>query len=86
MATEVASDGPYYIIEQQPRFATTMGGVVTDKQFNVLNTKNKPIKGLFAAGELVGGSMGDDSPPGGNMGWAVTSGRLAAEGAVRSMR
>ena len=86
MTTEVASDGPYYIIEQQPRFATTMGGVVTDKQFNVLNTKNKPIKGLFAAGELVGGSMGDDSPPGGNMGWAVTSGRLAAEGAVRSMK
>ena len=86
MTSEIASEGPYYIIEQQPRFATTMGGVVTDKSFNVLNTKNRPIKGLFAAGELVGGSMGDDSPPGGNMGWAVTSGRLAAEGAVKSMK
>lgn len=86
MNATIADQGPYYIIEQQPRFATTMGGVVTDDHFNVLSTNGKPIKGLFAAGELVGGSMGDDSPPGGNMGWAVTSGRLAAEGAVKSMK
>lgn len=86
MTKAVSNQGPFYIIEQQPRFATTMGGVVTDDSFNVLDTNGKPIKGLFAAGELVGGSMGDDSPPGGNMGWAVTSGKLAAEGAVASMK
>lgn len=86
MNAPIASEGPYYIIEQQPRFATTMGGVVTDEHFNVISTSGKPIKGLFAAGELVGGSMGDDSPPGGNMGWAVTSGKLAAEGAAASLK
>lgn len=86
MNKTVSSKGPFYIIEQQPRFATTMGGVVTNDSFNVLDVNGKPIKGLFAAGELVGGSMGDDSPPGGNMGWAVTSGKLAAEGAVGSMK
>lgn len=86
MNKTVSSEGPFYIIEQQPRFATTMGGVVTNDSFNVLDINGKPIKGLFAAGELVGGSMGDDSPPGGNMGWAVTSGKLAAEGAVSSMK
>lgn len=86
MNKTVSSEGPFYIIEQQPRFATTMGGVVTNDSFNVLDVNGKPIKGLFAAGELVGGSMGDDSPPGGNMGWAVTSGKLAAEGAVGSMK
>lgn len=86
MNKEIAQKGPYYIVEQQPRFATTMGGVVTNDSFNVLSTKGTPIKGLFAAGELVGGSMGDDSPPGGNMGWAVTSGKLAAEGAVKSLK
>lgn len=86
MNKTVSSEGPFYIIEQQPRFATTMGGVVTNDSFNVLDINGKPIKGLFAAGELVGGSMGDDSPPGGNMGWAVTSGKLAAEGAVGSMK
>lgn len=86
MTKTIAENGPYFIIEQQPRFATTMGGVVTNDSFNILNTSGKPIKGLFAAGELVGGAMGDDSPPGGNMGWAVTSGRLAAEGAVNAIK
>ncbi len=83
MKTQVSLTGPYYIVEQQPRFATTMGGVVTDKTLNVVNKQDKPIKGLYAAGELVGGSMGDDSPPGGNMAWAMTSGKLAAESAVK---
>lgn len=86
MTRAVVEHGPYFIIEQQPRFATTMGGVVTNDSFNVLDTNGKPIKGLFAAGEIVGGAMGDDSPPGGNIGWAVTSGKLAAEGAVNSMK
>ena len=63
MKEAIADKGPYYIVEQQPRFATTMGGVVTDMNLNVLDENNKPIKGLFAAGELVGGAMGDDSPP-----------------------
>lgn len=83
MKTQVSLTGPYYIVEQQPRFATTMSGVVTDRTLNVVNKQDKPIKGLFAAGELVGGAMGDDSPPGGNMAWAMTSGKLAAESAVK---
>lgn len=85
MKTQVAAQGPYYIVEQQPRFATTMGGVVTDMKLNVVDKNNKPIKGLFAAGEIVGGAMGDDSPPGGNMAWAMTSGKLAAESAAQSL-
>lgn len=86
MTKTISTEGPFYIIEQQPRFATTMGGVVTNDDFNVLDDKGNKIEGLFAAGELVGGAMGDDSPPGGNMGWAVTSGRLAAEGAVKTIK
>ena len=85
MKKQVAAVGPYYIVEQQPRFATTMGGVVTNNKLNVVDKNNKPIPGLFAAGELVGGAMGDDSPPGGNMAWAMTSGKLAAEQAVNSL-
>lgn len=85
MKKQVAAVGPYYIVEQQPRFATTMGGVVTNDKLNVVDKNNKPIPGLFAAGELVGGAMGDDSPPGGNMAWAMTSGKLAAEQAVNSL-
>lgn len=72
-------DGPYYIVEQKPRFATTMGGLVIDEALEVINTDGAVIPGLYAAGEVVGGVMGDDSPSGANNGWAVTSGKLAAE-------
>ena len=77
--TVAIGDGPYYIIEQKPRFATTMGGLVVDTDLEVKNTDGEVIPGLYAAGEVVGGVMGDDSPSGANNGWAVTSGRLAAE-------
>lgn len=72
-------DGPYYMIEQKPRFATTMGGLVVDNKLQVHNTKGDVIKGLYAAGEVVGGVMGTDSPSGANNAWALTSGKLAAE-------
>ena len=72
-------DGPYYIVEQKPRFATTMGGLVIDEALEVINKNGEVISGLYAAGEVVGGVMGDDSPSGANNGWAVTSGKLAAE-------
>lgn len=71
--------GPYYLIEQKPRFATTMGGLVVNEELKVVNQREKEIEGLYAAGEVVGGVMGSDSPSGANNGWALTSGKLAAE-------
>ncbi len=76
---EKVGAGPYYMIEQRPRFATTMGGLVVNKNLAVENTKGETIKGLYAAGEVVGGVMGTDSPSGANNAWALTSGKLAAE-------
>ena len=77
--TTPIGDGPYYIVEQKPRFATTMGGLVIDTDLHVINKDGAVINGLYAAGEVVGGVMGDDSPSGANNGWAVTSGKLAAQ-------
>ena len=48
-------------------------------KLNVITKDGKLIPGLYAAGELVGGVMGDDSPAGANVGWALTSGRVAAD-------
>lgn len=76
---EKIGDGPYVLLEQKPRFATTMGGLVADRNLHVLNEDNQVIQGLYAAGELVGGVMGSDSPSGANNAWALTSGKLAAE-------
>ena len=72
-------DGPYYIIEQKPRFATTMGGLVVNTSMQVLDGSGNPIAGLYAAGENCGQVMGDDSPSGANNAWAITSGKLAAD-------
>lgn len=79
-------DGPYYLVEQKPRFATTMGGLVVNEWLEVQNTSDETISGLYAAGEVVGGVMGDDSPSGANNGWAVTSGKLAAERIAEALR
>ncbi|WP_111897154.1 FAD-dependent oxidoreductase [Aerococcus mictus] len=76
---KISNEGPYYLIEQKPRFATTMGGLVVNSRLQVENKDGKVIPGLYAAGEVVGGVMGTDSPSGANNAWALTSGKLAAE-------
>ena len=79
-------EGPYYLVEQKPRFATTMGGLVISTDMQVQNTAGEAVPGLFAAGEVTGGVMGDDSPSGANNAWALTSGKLAAEAAAKLIR
>ncbi|MGX7107426.1 FAD-dependent oxidoreductase [Hutsoniella sourekii] len=71
--------GPYYLIEQKPRFATTLGGLLVNDKLEVQNKNQRSIKNLYAAGEVVGGVMGTDSPSGANNAWALTSGKQAAE-------
>lgn len=78
LKTEIGS-GPYYLVEQKPRYATTMGGLVVNNSLQVVNTSGSVIPGLYASGEVVGGVMGTNSPSGANNGWALTSGKLAAE-------
>lgn len=86
MKAQISAEGPYYIVEQKPRFATTMGGVCTDDNLNIVKTDGKVIPNLYAAGELVGGVMGDDSPAGANVGWALTSGRVAADAIAQAIK
>lgn len=72
-------DGNIYIVEQKARYATTMGGLDVNENLQVLSTDGKAIEGLYAAGEIIGGQMGDDSPSGANNGWALTSGKYVAD-------
>ena len=63
-----------------------MGGVCTDDHLNIVKTDGSTIPNLYAAGELVGGVMGDDSPAGANVGWALTSGRVAADAIAEAIK
>ena len=80
---EAKADGAFHIVEQKPRFATTMGSVVVDRRLHVLDALGRPIPGLYAAGEITNAVHGDDSAPGMNMSWTITSGKVAAENIVR---
>ncbi len=56
----LSSEGPYYIVEQKPRFATTMGSVQLSEKLQVLDKAGKPIGNLYAAGEIANCVHGDD--------------------------
>lgn len=75
--------GPYYIVEQKPRFATTMGSVELSPTMQVLDTAGKVIEGLYAAGEVANCVHGDDSAPAANVAWVATSAKLASDEAVK---
>lgn len=85
MKETISSKGPYYIVEQKPRFATTLGGVVVTTNLEVLDTNGKIIKNLYAAGEIANSVHGDDSAPGANVGWGITSGKAVSDVIVRAV-
>lgn len=85
--TAVLSDkGPYYLVEQCLRYSTTLGGLKINKNLQVVNKQGKAIDGLYAAGELVGGVFGEHFPPSSGVGWAMTSGKLAAEAVAEALK
>jgi len=49
---------PYFCIRLWPKVHHTMGGVLINSKAQVLNLSLRPIKGLYAAGEVTGGIHG----------------------------
>lgn len=56
--------------------ATTLGGLKVTTDLEVVNKDGQVINGLYAIGDTAGGVRGDDSVPGADVGWAITSGYL----------
>lgn len=86
MKAPIAAEGPYYIVEQKPRFATTMGSVKLTENMQVLDKAGKPIAGLYAAGEVANCVHGDDSAPAANVAWVATSAKLASDAAIKAVK
>lgn len=74
MTAKIKENGPYYVVEQLPRFATTLGGLKIDDKLRVIDKDGNAIEGLYASGDVAGGARGNDSIPGADVGWAITSG------------
>lgn len=49
---------PFYVAKLWPKVHHTMGGLVTNLKSQVINQDYEPIKGLYAAGEVTGGTHG----------------------------
>jgi fumarate reductase flavoprotein subunit len=75
---------PYYGLTVVPGITFTMGGVLVNGCCEALNSDEKPIAGLYAAGDTIGGLMGGHR--GGYTGGlmqAIVTGILAGENAAK---
>ncbi len=54
--TPEIKEGPYYATLRKPAAHITKGGILIDEAARVLGQDNEPIEGLFAAGEVTGGT------------------------------
>ncbi|MGM9615152.1 MAG: FAD-dependent oxidoreductase [Oscillospiraceae bacterium] len=77
-------DGPFYAVKFCPLIIDTFGPVVTDREMRVIGRDDKPVAGLYAAGVIVAGLQGRDYYiSGANLGFALGTGLLAGETAVK---
>ncbi len=81
-ATPVARP-PFYAIRLWPKVHYTCGGVRIDDRARVLDARGRPIKGLFAAGEVCGGIHGADRLGGCALTECIVFGRIAGRAAGR---
>ncbi|MGL6168015.1 MAG: flavocytochrome c [Fusobacteriaceae bacterium] len=77
------SKGPFYIQKVAPAVHHTMGGVRINKENQVLNKKGDIIKGLFAAGEIVGGLHGTNRLGGNAITEIIVFGKRAGENILK---
>lgn len=76
---------PFYAAEIRPAIVClTSTGLRVDRDMHVLDRADRPIGGLFSAGEVSGGVLGDRYIGGGNsIANAIVFGRVAGEQAAR---
>jgi tricarballylate dehydrogenase len=60
----------------------TFGGLRVDARCQVLNKLNRPIKGLYAAGEITGGFFFHNYPSGSGLTRGAVTGRVAGGNAA----
>jgi fumarate reductase flavoprotein subunit len=79
----VKDGGTYYLVEQRPRFCTTLGGLKADSSIAIVDANGKAIGNLYGAGSVVGGGNGKDSMTAMMNSWAIGSGRVAGDSAAK---
>ena len=81
--------GPFYAVKAYPTSLGTLGGVSVTKDMRVLDKADDVIPGLYAVGNIAAGMYGDSYDllmAGSTMGYAVNTGRIAAEDAAKYIK
>ncbi|KAI7278312.1 hypothetical protein KC345_g6051 [Hortaea werneckii] len=80
----MGESGPYYAIISEINNLCSVGGLLVNTRFQVLNDKRLPIKGLYAVGVESEGVLFNDTYVGNGvgLGYSFTSGRLGGEDAA----
>lgn len=76
---DASPESVIYVGRVTPAVHFTMGGVLINSQSQVLDSENKPIKGLWAAGEVTGGIHGENRLGGSSLLECVVFGRVAGD-------
>lgn len=76
--------GKYYVVEQRPRFCTTLGGLKANENMQILDKDGNPIANFYGAGSVVGGANGADSMTAMMNSWAIGSGVVAGDKAAQA--
>lgn len=76
-------EAPYVAVKTLPSNHYTMGGVKVDANAQVIDKNNKPIPGLYAAGEVMGGLYGDGRVAGNNTLDDIVFGKIAGANASK---
>ncbi|MGR3763241.1 FAD-dependent tricarballylate dehydrogenase TcuA [Rossellomorea sp. NS-SX7] len=76
-------EGPFYAFPVTCGITFSFGGLRVNSFGEVLNRDNKPLSGLFAAGEMVGGIFYHNYPGGSGLMSGAVYGKLAGSAAAR---
>jgi len=81
---KVTPESVIYTGRVTPVVHFTMGGVIINEHAEVLNASGKPIKGVWAAGEVTGGIHGENRLGGSSLLECVVFGRIAGDRAAEA--
>lgn len=79
---------PYYVMRCGQRFLGTIGGIKINHRMEVISREGRPIHGLYGVGVDTGGWESETycgTLSGTTFGFALNSGRIAAENAVKAI-
>lgn len=74
-------EGPFYAYPVTCGITFTFGGIQVNKKGEVLDQNKKPIEGLFAAGEMIGGIFYDNYPGGSGLMSGAVFGKISGKSA-----